>query len=56
MSRSEALAIISNSSDEDLGDVLLEMAAEYWLERGQSPEEFVELAELAVEEVVNAYS
>ncbi len=50
MTRSEVLAIISNTSEDELGDILLECAVQYWIDKGVSPDEIIFLTESVLED------
>jgi hypothetical protein len=50
MMRSEVLAIIANTPEDELGDILLECAVQYWLDKGTSPDEIVFLTESVLED------
>lgn len=49
MTKGEALTILASSSDADLGDNLLELAAAYWLERGSTPDDIQDMLALILE-------
>lgn len=49
MTKGEALQLLACTSQDDLGDNLIELAAAYWLEKGYSHDEILELMSLALD-------
>jgi hypothetical protein len=50
MNRSEIMQVLAGTADEDIGDVLLELAADWWREQGESDDDIVYLLEMVLED------
>lgn len=50
MTRSEILSILANTPDDELGDMLIELACQEWRDKGSSDDDIVFLVESVLEE------